>query len=339
MGSSTLPAPDISPTNDTVVNETPKRKNSARQILLNILKIGISITLIYFLLRDTSISEVLAAVKTANVPLLILAFSLHFIGFLVSAYRWRGLLRAQSKNASIRYLMQSYIVSAFFNNFLPSTIGGDAIRAYDSWKLGQTKSEAVAVVFVDRFLGILVLMLFAVVAVLFSPQLTENVPSLYPWVGLGTFAVVVVSWLIFVPSQWMPKLLQKLPIPGKIKEKLLSILSAFLAFQGKKQVLTIALIWSVILQVNVVFHHFLISEALGLQIPLAAFFLIVPLATFIMMIPISINAIGVRESVFVLFFSAYAISSSEAIAFSWIIYGMVLILGVIGGITYALRRQ
>ncbi|MCA9887029.1 MAG: hypothetical protein KC546_01600, partial [Anaerolineae bacterium] len=60
MGSSTLPAPDISPTNDTVVNETPKRKNSARQILLNILKIGISITLIYFLLRDTSISEVLA---------------------------------------------------------------------------------------------------------------------------------------------------------------------------------------------------------------------------------------------------------------------------------------
>ena len=343
MGSSTLQATDLPPTNeplldDNLAENTPKKKNTARQWLFNVLKIGISITLIYFLLRDTSISEVLAAVKTANVPLLLLAFSLHYVGFLVSAIRWRGLLRAQEKEASVNYLMQSYVVSAFFNNFLPSTIGGDAIRAYDSWRLGQTRSEAVAVVFVDRFLGILILMLFAVIAVLFSPQLAEKVPSLYLWVGLGAIGVIAISWIIFVPSQWMPKLIQKLPLPGKIKDKLTSILSAFLAFQGKKQVLIVALAWSVLLQVNVVLHHYLISEALGLQIPLVAFFVIVPLATFIMMIPISINAIGVRESVFVLFFSAYAIGNSEAIAFSWIIYGMVLILGVIGGIAYALRR-
>lgn len=339
MGSTYQTAGETSIPPEIAQPEAPaKRKNTARQIVLNILKVGISLTLIYFLLRDTSISEVLAAVQAANVPLLIFAFSLHFVGFFVSAIRWRGLLRSQNKEASVRYLMQSYVVSAFFNNFLPSTIGGDAIRAYDSWKLGQTKSEAVAVVFVDRFLGILVLMLFAVVAVLFSPELTDDVPSLFLWVGLGTLGVVIVSWVIFVPSEWMPRLLKRLPIPGKITDKLLSIVRSFLAFQGKKQTLIVALLWSVALQVNVVVHHYLISEALGLNIPLPAFFLIVPLATFIMMIPISINAIGVRESVFVLFFAAYGIGNSEAIAFSWIIYGMVLILGVVGGITYALRR-
>ena len=127
MGSSTLQATDLPPTDDPLVDDTsaestPKKKNTARQLFFNVLKIGISITLIYFLLRDTSISEVLAAVQTANVPLLLLAFSLHYVGFLVSAIRWRGLLRAQEKEASVNYLMQSYVVSAFFNNFLKNTL-------------------------------------------------------------------------------------------------------------------------------------------------------------------------------------------------------------------------
>jgi|GEM_PF-58587 len=327
----------------TAAEEAPPAANkpakTGRKRLFTLLKIAISVTLIYFLLRDTSVSEVLAAMQGANIPLLLLAFSLHLVGFTISAYRWRGLMRAQDMDASIPYLIQSYVVSMFFNNFLPSTIGGDAIRAYDSWRLGQKRTDSVAVVFVDRFLGLLVLMLFALIAVLFPSAITDSAPGLYLWVFVGTAGIILISWMMFVPSQLLPSILNKLPMPGKMREKLQAILRAFLAFQGKTGVLIRALMWSVLLQANVVLHYYLISEALGLGIPPISFFLIVPLATFVMMLPISINGIGVRESTFVFFFGAFAVSSAAAIAFSWIVYGMVVIQGLLGGIVYTLRRE
>lgn len=333
MADSAAPEP-VTPSSKAA---TPRKR--WRQLLFNAIKVAVSVGLIYWILHDTSLSEVFTAIGNANVPLLMLAFSLHFIGFSISAYRWRGLLRAQGTNATIPFLFRSYVVSAFFNNLLPSTIGGDAMRAYDSWRLGQSKSDALAVVFVDRFLGILILMFFALVAVLFAGEITSEAPSLYLWVIVGTVGVVVISWIMFVPSKGLQKLIARLPLPAKISEKLQHIVSAFLSFQGKKGVLFVALVWSVMLQANVVLHYWLISEAMGLGIPWYNFFLIVPLATFIMMIPISINAIGVRESAFAFFFTPFAVASADAVAFSWIVYGMVLLLGVIGGVVYALRRE
>lgn len=308
----------------------------ARQVLMTALKFAISAVLIYFILRGTSVSEVLTAMASANLFLLFLAAASHIMGFTLSAYRWRLLLRSQGADSSIMYLIQSYVISMFFNNFLPSTIGGDGVRAYDSWRLGQSKSGAVAVVFVDRFLGLLVLMLFASVAALFSPEIMSSDPSLYAWVIVGTLGCVTLTAIIFVPSEYLPRLVTRLPIP--FKEKLLKILRSFLAFQGKTSVLIRALWLSTLLQANVVIHYFLISEALGLNIPFMSFFLIVPLATFIMMLPISINAIGVREGTFTFFFAAFGVLHPEAIAFSWIVYGMIVVQGLIGGVLYALRR-
>ncbi len=314
-------------------------EKTGRRLIFTILKMLVALVLLYLLLRDANISEVFASIRQANPWLLLLAFSLHPLGIYVSVLRWLGLLRAQGHDSTVWYLTASYIVSIFFNNFLPSTIGGDSVRAYDSWRLGQTPSEAVALVFVDRFLGLLVLMLFALVAVLFPMKITEEAPVLFLWVGLGTFVVIAISWLIFVPSHWMPKLINRLSfLPQSIKNKLVIIIDAFLFFQGKRQVLLVALLWSILLQANVVVHYWLIAEAMALDVGLLDFLLITPLATFIMMIPISINAIGVRESVFVWFLSVFGATSAQGVAFAWIVYGMVLVQGVFGGIYYMFRR-
>jgi hypothetical protein len=99
-----------------------------------------------------------------------------------------------------------------------------------------------------------------------------------------------------------------------------------------------ALVLSMLLQVNVIIHYYLIALALGLSLPFYSFFLIIPLATVIMMVPISVNAIGIRENVFAFFFAPFGILVPQAVAFAWLAYGMVLIQGVLGGIVYGLRR-
>ncbi len=316
----------------------PQRKGtmSKKSVLLNLLKIVVSGGLIYWILRGTNLAEIGTAVRGANVWLLILAFSLHLLGFTISAYRWRMLLRTRGSDTSIRFLLESYIVGMFFNNFLPSTIGGDVYRAYDSWRLGQSKASAMAVVFVDRFLGLLALMLFALLAMLNANELTASIPYLYLWVSLGIAGMLVFVWMIFMPPRWLPELVANLKMP--FGNKIRGIIEAFLAFQGQRTVLLKALFLSALLQANVVVHYYLIARALNLPIPFFSFFLIIPLATVITMLPISVNGIGIRENSYIFFFAPFAISTPQAVAFAWVAFGMVVVQGVLGGIVYALRR-
>lgn len=307
-----------------------------KKTALNVLKFAISAVLIGWILRTTALDEIFASIRAANVWLLVLAFSLHLLGFTISAFRWRMLLRTRGSDASIPFLIESYIVGMFFNNFLPSTIGGDVYRAYDSWRLGQSKSSALAVVFVDRFLGLLALMLFALLALLSSNELTARIPYLFVWVALGTMGMLAFVWVIFMPPRWLPQLIANLKLP--FGNKLRSIIDAFMAFQGQRMVLVKALLLSALLQGNVILHYYLIAQSLQLPIPFLSFLLIIPLATVITMLPISVNGIGVRENIYVFFFAAFGVLEPQAVAFAWIAFGMVVLQGVLGGIVYALRR-
>lgn len=311
-----------------------------RQIGITILKILISTVLIYWILRGTNFKEIFLAIGSANFFLVAVSFSLHFIGFYVSAIRWKLLLQAQGVETKIGYLIKSYIVSTFFNNLLPSIIGGDTIRAYDSYKAGKSKSGAVAVVFVDRFLGLFALMVFALITVFLASDITSRIPYLFLWVVLGFLLMALVIWIIFFPSKKLLGFVSKIKIPfsAKLQRILEKIIEAFWTFKGQKKVLFKALGLSFILHANVITYYFVISASLNFSVPYYYFFLIVPLSIFIMMLPISINGIGLRENTFFFFLSVFAVSKPEAIAFAWIEYGMIITLGVIGGIVYALRK-
>ena len=311
-----------------------------KRFFFPVIKLSISVALIYWIIRGTELEEIWSAINSANLVLLFVAFLLHFVGFYISALRWRLLLKTQGVKSSIPFLIQSYMVSAFFSNLLPSIVGGDAFRVYDSWRLGNNKGDALAVVFVDRFLGLVALMLFALCGLLVVNQLTISLPLLPLWMGLGFLGMLLVIWIVFSPSANLLNWLQTIRLPGgkKLQNILNKIVTALLVFNGKKNSLINGLLLSILLQTNIVIHYFLIAKALDFDVSLINFFLIIPLAIFIMMLPISINGIGLRESVFVFFFSAFGVVKYQAIAFAWLAYGLVILQGLLGGIVYALRR-
>ena len=163
--------------------------------LLTATKVVVSAGLLYWVLSRSNLGEVLAAAGSAHVGLLLFAYSLHLVGLYLSATRWKGLLRAQSIEASTVFLMKSFLVGSFFNQFLPSTVGGDASRAYDSYRLGNKKASAMTSVVVDRLLGLLALMTFAVMALPFSHQITNRIPLLPLWVGVGAAGIGMTVWM------------------------------------------------------------------------------------------------------------------------------------------------
>ena len=114
---------------------------------------------------------------------------------------------------------------------------------------------------------------------------------------------------------------------------------SFQAYRHARSAVLGALILSVLLQINVVVCFILIARSIGIEVPVESMFLIIPVALFIMMLPISINAIGVRETVFVFLFSLYGIENFQALAFAWLAYGLTLSQGILGGIVFALRKE
>jgi glycosyltransferase 2 family protein len=314
--------------------------NRRRRAVLLGLKVVISALLITWIIRTEDVPAVLEALRGADRFLVAAAFAAYAATYYVRALRWQLLLGANGVRAGVPFLIRSYLVSVFFSNFLPSTVGGDVVRVYDSWKAGTTKTAALTVIFVDRFLGVVALLLFAAGALLLSAAARSAAWFVTPAVLLATAAALAGVWLLFLPGHAAVRWMERLRSFAGVRLRRVSepLFTALQAFHDQRGVLALAMLHSLLFQAMIVVHYVLIARALGIGIPAADFFWIMPVSILVMMAPISINAIGVREHVFVYFFAAYAVAGSSAVAFAWISYGIVLVLGLIGGLVNAVRR-
>lgn len=312
---------------------SPRRSRPRRKQLLFAVRVIVSGILIAWILRDLAIGEILRAIRAADLSLIVLAFCIPLVGVLIASSRWGILLAAHGVTSRLTYLIESFMVGVFFSNLLPSTIGGDTYRAYDSWRLGTGKTAAVVVIFTDRFLGVVALLLLAVIALSVSPRTAELIPLPYLVMVAGTLASGCLLWIIFSSTRF------GFAPPGGGMRLLAPIVAAFAPFTGKTAALAKAIGLSVLLQTNVVLFYYVVAKAMGFPVPFVDFFLLVPAALLVMTIPISVNGIGLRESIFTYLLGMYGVPPVQAIGFAWIAYSVVLVLGLVGGVVYVLRRE
>ncbi|MEX0885734.1 MAG: lysylphosphatidylglycerol synthase transmembrane domain-containing protein [Phycisphaeraceae bacterium] len=300
----------------------------------------ISLALVGWMVSHAALDDIRAAFTGVAWPWFAIALGFQFGGSFLTAWRWRLLLETQAVRLPQRLLFQSCIVAIFFKQFLPATVGGDASRFYDAWRAGAGKSVAAIALVVDRLLGLLALVLVAVVMLPFATQLTRQYPALYAWVLLAAAALAGTTWTFFAcegsvihrVTAWLTLM------PAALQRKLAATTEAVKAYRGRNRQLARVMLLSLALQVDVILFYWAIAQAIGLPVPLHALFVIVPVAIVVMLVPVSINAIGVREAVFVLLLAAYGVSTGQALAFAWLEYGMFLLYGLIGGGVYLLRR-
>jgi hypothetical protein len=313
----------------------------SKKRVLFLAKICLSVGLIYWLLSGADLETIWDTVRTAKPEILALAFLMFYIGFSLMAFRWQILLRVENIDARFLYLLKSVNISVLFNNLLPSTIGGDAYRMYDVWRLGGTKTKSVAVILIDRFLGMFALVTYGVIAATITPQVSEALPGVFFYLLAILVAMLLFIWMVFGSGaailEWFLGLeLRLLRIPQKIVRK---IRDALALYHGRGDVLVKALLISYGIQLNVIIHFILLGYALGLDVPPMAMFIIIPLTTLITLMPVSINGIGVREATLAFFFSLYGVGTESAIAFAWVWLAMLLAQGMVGGIVFMLKQN
>lgn len=314
-------------------------KKNKKAILL-ILRIVISVSLIVFLVK-TQIKDfptIIEILKSSNKILLLLSLLTHVFGIWITAFRWRTLLDTQNVKLSTGALSVTVLIGFFFNNFLPTSIGGDVFRTYDASKKGKIPlGTSASVIIVERFSGVVSASVFAIVALFLGFTAIGNQPIIIPIVIFFIISVIIAIIIINPSAFGVRRLFNRFKFLRKIKEKLSNIFNTFASFKKHKVVLLKVLIYSFLLQFAVVLNYYLAALALGIDLGLAAFIFIVPVVSIIAMIPISIGGIGLRENSLVFIMVALGVVSEEAALCSLLLLLMLILVGMVGGIVYIVR--
>jgi len=301
-------------------------------------KIPISIILIGWIIYKVDITKVWLIIRQANGWWLLAALLLHIFGYYVSGKRWQVLLETQRVDVPLKRLMQSYLVGTFFNQFLPTIVGGDVVRGMDTAKPCGSMTKSLTIILFERFTGIIVLLMLVSSGIILQAEKFKEV-SYWPLGGLLFFVIATVIFL------WKEGInLEKLEkaIPFKIGKaiigKLATVLDILVQYRSHPLPLLMVIGWGLALQLLFVLHYFFLSKAFALQLPFSFFMVVVPVIFLLSMLPVSINGIGVRENLFVYFFAKVSVSPEKSLAIAWMGFVMVLFYALLGGIVYATRK-
>jgi glycosyltransferase 2 family protein len=279
-----------------------------KKVLLLLLRVVISFGLIAYFLWSlaekqgglgAAFNQFTNAFSGASMTWLILAASLHLVGFMLVSLRWRILLTPQGVEASYKQLFAYYFMAAFFNSFLPSTIGGDTIRAIESKKLTGSASTSVMVVIIERLTGLMALVLIAACALLI--KISQSASSQATVLLFLVSVIAAFTVLIFCAHPKIaPKILGLLKkiLPAKIHQFLVQAYEAVTTYYKKPKALLSALGISIIFQLNMVLYYFLIAVALNRSPNIIDFMMLVPIMVFLLMTVPAINGLGVRTAGF-----------------------------------------
>jgi uncharacterized membrane protein YbhN (UPF0104 family) len=316
----------------------PARQHRARSLILGTLKAIVSIGLLAVLLSRVDVARLWSYARNASIPWLLAALLLYFCMILVSAWRWGLLLKAQNVHLPFRMLTSSFLVATFFNNFLPSNIGGDVIRISDTAKVAGSKTLATTVVLIDRGIGLLGLALMAAIGATAGHRLgPDTVGPVGPrmlWAGFGLGAVIATPALLM--PEGVGRLLQPLRVFHQewVDERISRLTDALTRFKEGPAALAGCFAGAMVVQAVLVAFYLTIARSLNVPIGFAELAVIVPISFIVQMLPLSVNGFGVREATFGFYFTRLGLPLESALLVSFLGAALIMLFSLSGGVTY-----
>jgi hypothetical protein len=306
--------------------------------ILVLVKLGVSLALLGYLFSTTDLSALVRRVRTGDLLLVSAAVTLYLLMLGLATWRWRVLLQAQGFPAPLRHLSASYLVASFFNNFLPSNIGGDVIRVRDSSRYTGSTATSLAVVAIDRVLGFGALYALAAIAFLLGGEGVRGLIGARPVIlGLGV-VFAGLTYVFFRPGT-TGRLIAAVGLDrvGWLQRQFEVVQTAVRGYRERVGSVALAFAASLMLQALLVLYFYFVAQALRIPLRVDIAFMVVPLCTLVQAIPISFNGWGLRESVFILYFGQVGLSRDSALAVSLVGAGLIVLLSLSGAVVWTSR--
>jgi uncharacterized membrane protein YbhN (UPF0104 family) len=216
-------------------------------------------------------------------------------------------------------LVRQYFVAACFNNILPTTLGGDAVRLFMLADRGLPKQEGAVFILAERMMGVAALASLALIGILSYPMPRE-VDAVVVAMAL---AIAVGAGLMLASRPLVQGLANRFPAMAKAAD-------AFALLSRSPAVIARVLVASLVFQTASVALSWLVALGFGIEVPFRACLALVPLVWIATMLPISLGGIGLREASFAYLFGLIGFSTEESIAISLGTWAALVFTGLIG---------
>lgn len=262
-----------------------------------------------------------------------LLFSMVLLGVNISllSYRLKIIFVGENLIINLKEAFQLTVMGYFFNNFMPTAVGGDIIKAYVASLKNKQRLKSYASVMMDRFIGLYTFLVVAAVALFIDKGRVES-PIVRPLV----FILILIGAVGFIVAtnnriaELLEKLFQKMKMI-QFGKKLSEVLGIIQDYRNRKRIVLEAFVVSLISQTFYFLVIYMFFLALGSPVSIGNIFLIMPVVTFISMVP-SLGGLGVREGAIVALFMPI-VGKEIAFASSILLLCAFLLISVIGGLT------
>lgn len=300
--------------------------------LLTVLRIVAALLLLGILGYFADWDQIYRLLNTFQLSQLPLVFGLITLSVLVSAFKWGILLRAQNNRVGFGSLFRIYLIGLFFNNFLPSSIGGDGIRIVLAGKYCDRTASATASVVMERSVATVSLALLGLGGSVFAK---ESYPPAVGLLGMLLLVGIIVTAILL--TGWVPDFVKRQN--SKLGKAWVSFSKSAGDLKRQPRALLVNLLLSLLFQIIVAMVVASIMGGLGLVIPgLFDLFFITAAASVLAMAPVGLNGYGLREGAYILLLRPFGYTVASALTVS-ILFGIfVSIFSLTGGILWMLSH-
>ena len=291
---------------------------------------------IAYLVWKIDIGQTVEILRDADYWYLAAAILIMTVTVLPMAWRWQRLLRARSIDDRLGWLTRAYFVAYTAGQVLPTAVGGDAARIFETSRRHPGHGGPIAgSVLLERALGGAATLALAAVGFLLA--IGEYDVGAYLWIELAfVLGTILLALAVFSRSARRPlaktvPLLRRLRVERPVR----AVYEGVHAYRAHTRLLIGVFALTLAIQAVRVLAIWCSGEAVGIDLSPRPYYVMGPLLFLVMLVPFTINGIAVREAFFVSFLGQLGVSADAAFAAGFLFFLVTVAMAIPGALILA----
>ena len=284
-----------------------------------------------YIVWKVDVGEALATLGDADVAWFGLAVAIMLVTVLPMAWRWQWLLAGHGIREGLPWLSRAYLTSYAAGQVLPTAIGGDAMRIYETTRRHPGRGGPVAgSVLLERALGGAATLALGAVGLALAVGRYDV--GAYLWIeALFVVGTVVLAVVLF--ARWLRPVLARLARllrPVRLDRPVRAVYEAIHSYRDAPRLLLAIFGLTLAIQAVRVLAIWAAAEAVGIDLSVRVFYVMGPLFFLVMLVPFTLNGFAVREAFFVSFLGNLDVPADQAFAAGFLFFLVTVALALPG---------
>jgi uncharacterized protein (TIRG00374 family) len=284
-----------------------------------------------YIVSQVDLGKTVDIVTSASVPWLFLSALLTLVTVPPMGWRWQQLLAVRGVHESVTWLTRTYFVSYAVGQVLPTSVGGDASRIFETSRRHPGRITPITgSVLLERALGGAVTLLLAGVGLLLA--IGRYPIGAYLWIELVFVVATIAAAFVFFSRTVRRRLvfLGGIARRFRVEKPARAVYEGLHGYRDHPGTLLVVAVITAAAQLTRVVAIYASGRAVGIDLSILPYVVLGPLLFLVMLVPFTVNGIGVREAFFVSFLGKLSVDHDHAFACGFLFFVMTILLALPG---------